>query len=47
LKSYQQFHEILLEFRKFYGLDDFSLRDIDHYLWLAGKKEFGKDYKKK
>ena len=47
LKNYPRFHEILLEFRRFYGLDDFSLRDIDHYLWLAGKKEFKKDYKKK
>lgn len=46
LKSYERFREILLSFRKFYSLDEFDLKQIDIYLWQAGKKYFPKNYKK-
>ena len=45
LKDYSRFKEILLEFTKFYDLDC-SLKDLDRYLWQAGKKYFPKDYSK-
>lgn len=47
LKSYKLFKEIMLNFRSHYDLEDFELKEIDRYLWLAGKKHFPKDYKKK
>ena len=46
LKEYQRFIEIIKNFRKHYNLESFTLRQIDIYLWLAGKKYFPKNYKK-
>ena len=40
LKQYARFVDIICSFRKHYGLDQFSLRQIDIYLWLAGKDAF-------
>ena len=37
LKDYPTFHEVLMTFIKFYGLEKFKLKEIDHYLWLVGK----------
>ena len=45
LKNYVRFKEILLEFRSFYGLEQFSLKEIDKFLWQSGKKYFPKTYK--
>lgn len=45
LKIYQRFKEILIDFKKFYGLEQFTLKQIDQYLWLFGKKHFPKKYK--
>lgn len=42
LKQYSRFVEVIRAFRQHYGLDQFSLREIDIYLWLAGKDAFGK-----
>jgi hypothetical protein len=42
LKQYQRFVGIIRDFRKHYLLAQFSLRQIDIYLWLAGKEAFGK-----
>jgi hypothetical protein len=46
LKNYIKFKEILLEFRTFYSLERFSLKELDKYLWLAGKDYFKKTNKK-
>lgn len=46
LKSYKRFKEILLNFRKSYGLEKFNLKEIDRYLWQAGKEYFPKNYGK-
>lgn len=43
-RDYQKFYNILNEFRKFYNLKDYTLRQIDIYLWLAGKDYFAKKY---
>jgi hypothetical protein len=44
LKIYYRFIELIHEFKKFYNLDNFSLREIDIYLWLAGKEYFPNKY---
>jgi len=45
LKDYVKFKNILIEFKKFYDIEEYSLRDIDKYLWIAGKEYFPKKYK--
>lgn len=44
LKNYPKFKKILIEFRKFYGLEQFNLKELDKYLWQFGKKHFPKYY---
>ncbi len=44
LKVYPLFRDILVNFRKFYDLESFDLKQIDKYLWQAGKKYFPKKY---
>lgn len=45
LKHYPTYHAVLLEFSRFYGLDKFTLKEVDKYLWLAGKDYFPKQYR--
>ncbi len=45
LKDYSRFIEIIKSFQRFYGLEKYSLREIDIFLWLAGKEWFPKKYK--
>jgi hypothetical protein len=47
LKIYSNFKNILLEFQKFYHLGDFTLKEIDKFLWQHGKECFPRKYKKK
>jgi hypothetical protein len=47
LKQYASFVEVMMAFKKFYGLEEFSLRQIDVFLWLAGKEFFPRTYSKK
>jgi len=47
LREYTMYREILIRFREFYGLEKFSLKQIDKYLWQAGKKYFPKKYNTK
>ncbi|MBB5021366.1 hypothetical protein [Desulfurispira natronophila] len=44
LKSYVNFKTAVEKFRCFYGLEQFSLKEVDVYLWLAGKEYFPKQY---
>jgi hypothetical protein len=46
LKDYAKFKSILIDFRAFYGLDKFNLKQIDQYVWLLGKDYFPKNYRK-
>lgn len=46
LRSYPLYKKILMDFRKFYQLESFNLKQIDKYLWQAGKKYFPKKYGK-
>lgn len=40
LKDYSKFKEILIQFSKFYNIQEYSLKDIDRYIWQLGKKYF-------
>lgn len=44
LKQYDRFLAIILAFQSHYGLTAFSLRQIDIYLWLGGKRAFPPKY---
>jgi len=47
LKTYKNFVETLDCFTKYYGLEGFSRKEIDRYLWLLGKHYFLKSNNKK
>ncbi len=40
LKDYSKFKNILIQFSKFYNIQEYSLKDIDRYIWQLGKKYF-------
>lgn len=44
LKSYALYKNIIINFRKHYGLRSFDFKQIDKYLWQSGKKYFPKKY---
>lgn len=44
LKQYVEFKKIVLAFRSFYGLTQYTLKEIDQYLWQLGKEYFPKTY---
>lgn len=44
LRDYDRFVRIIKEFQSYYGLGQFSLRQIDVFLWLAGKDSFPPKY---
>jgi hypothetical protein len=44
LKNYPVFKEILIQFRKYYRLEKYDLKELDKYLWLLGKEYFPREY---
>lgn len=46
LKDYIIFKNTLFEFRDFYGLNKFNLKELDKFLWQLGKEYFPKNYKR-
>jgi hypothetical protein len=44
LRAYPLYRNILMDFREYYGLESFNLKQIDQYLWQAGKIYFPKNY---
>jgi hypothetical protein len=42
LKEYPRFKAVVLAFREHYGLEAYSLKELDHYLWQLGKAYFPK-----
>lgn len=44
LKDYGKFKDILIQFKKYYGIDEYNLKDIDRYLWQLGKDYFPRKY---
>lgn len=47
LRNYERFVEIIYKFREFYQLENYSIREIDIYLWLLGKEKFPNNYIRK
>ena len=47
LKDYVHFKGAMIDFRAFYGLDAYNLKQLDRYVWLLGKEYFPKNYGKK
>ena len=47
LRDVAVFKQTLLKMRDFYGLQEFSLKQIDQYLWQYGKEKFPKPYGRK
>lgn len=47
LKDYVHFKGALIDFRVFYGLEEYNLKQLDKYVWLLGKEYFPKNYGKK
>lgn len=45
LKDYNVFKKALIDFRLYYGLSNYSLKQIDQYIWQLGKEYFPKKYK--
>lgn len=46
LKDYVIFKGALIDFRAFYGLENYDLKEIDKYIWQIGKIYFPKTYGK-
>jgi len=44
LRNFPIFKQVILEFRKFYSLEDFTIKEIDKYLWQLGKEKFPNKY---
>ena len=44
LKKYIVFKKALIAFKKFYGIDEYNLKDIDRYLFQLGKDYFPNKY---
>lgn len=44
IKDYVKFKYILEEFKVYYSLEQYSLKELDRYLWLLGKEYFKKEY---
>ncbi len=41
LKHYPTYHAVLMEFSRFYELEDFTLKKVDKNIWQAGRETFG------
>jgi hypothetical protein len=44
LKIFVKFKNILNEFRRYYKLENYNLKEIDRYLWQTGKEYFPRNY---
>lgn len=44
LKNYKKFKDILTKFQRLYNIEEYSLKDLDRYLWQLGKKYFPNNY---
>lgn len=44
LMDYPKYCKVLLRFRKYFGLEEYNLKQIDRYLWQAGKEIFPNNY---
>lgn len=47
LRDYPNFVRIIMAFRRFFGLESYTVKEIDKYLWQVGKEYFPKKWSKK
>lgn len=47
LKDFAKFKTVLEQFRTYYELENYTLKQLDQYLWQLGKKFFPKNYNSK
>lgn len=47
LKNYEIFCDVINKFITYYELNNFSIKEIDKYLWQLGKAAFPRNYKKR
>ncbi|MBO7559470.1 MAG: hypothetical protein J6T52_13400 [Bacteroidaceae bacterium] len=40
LKNYERYMAVILDFQRYYGLTQFTLKQLDHYLWQLGKENY-------
>lgn len=45
LKNFENFYQVILDFMKYYNIDDKNMKDIDKFLWIYGKEKFPPNYK--
>jgi hypothetical protein len=46
-KNYINYVDIINKFKEYFHLEKYNVKEIDRYLWQAGKEYFPKNYKKK
>lgn len=44
LKDYTRFKSVILDFKEFYKLDEYTIKQIDRYIWQLGKEYFPRKY---
>lgn len=44
LKDFSIFKSVVIDFKSFYNLNDYSLKDIDRYIWQLGKEYYPNNY---
>jgi hypothetical protein len=47
LRNYLNYVDIINKFKEYFHLEKYNVKEIDKYLWQAGKKYFPKNYKRK
>ncbi|MCI6847232.1 MAG: hypothetical protein MR835_00020 [Erysipelotrichaceae bacterium] len=45
LKDYAKFKRVLIDFKKYYCIDEYNLKDIDRYIWQLGKEYYPNKYR--
>jgi hypothetical protein len=44
LRKYERFKRVICEFQEYYSLEQFTVKELDEYLWQLGKAHFPKSY---
>ena len=45
LKDYNIYMKVIADFQSYYGLEGFTIKQLDQYLWQFGKEHFKRDYR--
>ena len=40
LKNYERYMAVIRDFQCYYGLTQFTVKQLDHYLWQLGKENY-------